>query len=94
LAIGLEPDVFKVFLLGDAVAVEKKGQRTPAGYYDLGQMIADLLGSGAEVRVCGTCTGARGLKSEEFEFPIPASREDKTRIDFIGGRTRHVRNRS
>jgi len=56
----------KVFLLGDAVALAKKGQQTPAGYYNLAQMVADLIGSGAEVRVCGTCIGARGLKSEEL----------------------------
>ena len=56
----------KVFLLGDAVALAKKGQQTPTGYYNLGQMVADVIRSGAEVRVCGTCIGARGLKSEEF----------------------------
>jgi uncharacterized protein involved in oxidation of intracellular sulfur len=56
----------KVFLLGDAVALAKKGQQTPAGYYNLAQMVTDLIGSGAEVRACGTCIGARGLKSEEL----------------------------
>jgi len=33
----------KVFLLGDAVALAKKGQQTPAGYYNLAQMVADLI---------------------------------------------------
>jgi uncharacterized protein involved in oxidation of intracellular sulfur len=56
----------KVFLLGDVVALAKKGQHTPAGYYNLAQMLAGLLGSGAEVRVCGTCVSARGLKSDEL----------------------------
>jgi uncharacterized protein involved in oxidation of intracellular sulfur len=51
----------RVFLLGDAVAIAKKGQQTPTGYYNLGQMLADLIGSGVEVRVCVTCIEARGL---------------------------------
>jgi uncharacterized protein involved in oxidation of intracellular sulfur len=56
----------KVFLLGDAVALAKKGQKTPAGYYNLAQMVADLISSGAEVRVCVTCVDARGLRTEEL----------------------------
>jgi len=56
----------KVFLLGDAVALAKKGQQTPTGYYNLAQMLVDLIGSGVEVRVCGTCISSRGLKSEEL----------------------------
>jgi uncharacterized protein involved in oxidation of intracellular sulfur len=56
----------KIFLLGDAVALAKRGQQTPTGYYNLAQMVADLIGSGADVRACGTCIGARGLKSEEL----------------------------
>jgi uncharacterized protein involved in oxidation of intracellular sulfur len=56
----------KIFLLGDAVALAKRGQKTPAGYYNLAQMVADLISSGAEVRVCVTCVDARGLKTEEL----------------------------
>ena len=29
-------------------------------------MLVDLIGSGVEVRVCGTCISSRGLKSEEL----------------------------
>lgn len=39
----------KLFLLGDAVAMAKKGQKTPKGYYNLGQMLTDLMSSGVEV---------------------------------------------
>jgi uncharacterized protein involved in oxidation of intracellular sulfur len=56
----------KLFLLGDAVAMAKKGQKAPTGYYNLGQMLAGLVGSGVEVRVCGTCIDSRGLKGEEL----------------------------
>jgi uncharacterized protein involved in oxidation of intracellular sulfur len=56
----------KLFLLGDAVVMAKKGQKTPTGYYNLGQMVTDLVGSGVEVRVCGTCIDSRGLRSEDL----------------------------
>ncbi len=56
----------RLFLLGDAVAIAKKGQKPPAGYYNLGQMMKELVGSGVEARVCGTCIDSRGLKSEEL----------------------------
>jgi uncharacterized protein involved in oxidation of intracellular sulfur len=56
----------KLFLLGDAVVMAKKGQKPPAGYYNLGQMLTDLVASGVEVRVCGTCVDSRGLGSEEL----------------------------
>jgi uncharacterized protein involved in oxidation of intracellular sulfur len=56
----------KLFLLGDAVAMAKKGQKTPTGYYNLGQMMTELVTAGAEVRVCGTCIDSRGLKSEDL----------------------------
>ncbi|OGD14787.1 MAG: hypothetical protein A2V76_02610 [Candidatus Aminicenantes bacterium RBG_16_63_14] len=56
----------QVFLLGDAVALVKKGQKTPTGYYNLAQMVTDLIASGVEVRVCVTCIDSRGLRVEEL----------------------------
>jgi uncharacterized protein involved in oxidation of intracellular sulfur len=55
-----------VFLMGDAVVIAKKGQQTPTGYYNLAQMLAELIALGAEVRACGTCLNSRGLKQEEL----------------------------
>jgi len=55
-----------IFLLGDAVAIAKKGQKTPAGYYNLAQMLKDLIGSGANVRACGTCLNSRGIEGNEL----------------------------
>lgn len=40
----------KIFLLGDAVTIAKKGQQTPPGYYNLAQMLAELVGLEANVR--------------------------------------------
>ncbi len=50
-----------VFLLGDAVSIAKRGQKTPKGYYNVENMLRDLIIKGVTVRACGTCMTARGL---------------------------------
>ncbi len=55
-----------IFLLGDAVSLGKKGQETPEGYYNLENMIRDLIRVDVEVRACGTCLSARGLSEEDL----------------------------
>ena len=60
LSINKEPKV-NVFLLGDAVAVAKRGQHTPPGYYNLEELLARIVKRGGEVQACGTCLKARGL---------------------------------
>lgn len=52
----------RVFLMGDAVTIAKRGQSPPEGYYNLENMLKDLLGKGTVVRVCGTCMNSRGLE--------------------------------
>src|SRR3989338_7710587 len=53
-----------IFLMGDAVSMAKKGQQTPTGYYNLEQMLGELIVLGVEVRACGTCVLSRGLTEE------------------------------
>lgn len=55
-----------VFLLGDAVNAAKKGQNTPEGYYNIEEMLRDLVKRGANVAACGTCLNARGLTKEDL----------------------------
>jgi uncharacterized protein involved in oxidation of intracellular sulfur len=55
-----------IFLLGDAVAIAKKGQQTPPGYYNLAQMLGELTVLKANVRACATCLNARGIKEDEL----------------------------
>ena len=55
-----------IFLLGDAVAISKKGQQTPPGYYNLAQMLGEIVVLGANVKACGTCLNSRGIKEEEL----------------------------
>lgn len=55
-----------VFLMADAVVAAKKGQRVPKGYYNLEQMIAELIKNGAQIKLCGTCCDSRGLVREDL----------------------------
>ena len=56
----------KVFLIGDAAACAKKGQKVPPGYYNTEVMLANVAKSRGEVGVCGTCMDARGLADTEL----------------------------
>ena len=53
-----------VFLMGDAIACAKAGQKTPNGYYNLERMLK-AVGRKGEVLLCGTCMDARGMTQEE-----------------------------
>ena len=53
----------RLFLLADAVACAKAGQKVPAGYYNVELMLAKVLRKGA-VALCGTCMDARGMTDD------------------------------
>jgi uncharacterized protein involved in oxidation of intracellular sulfur len=54
-----------VFLMADAVACAKAGQKVPQGYYNLELMVKALARTG-EVLLCGTCMDARGIADTEL----------------------------
>ena len=56
----------KVFLMGDAAACAKAGQKVPQGYYHLERMLLVPLQNGADVGVCGSCMDARGITDAEL----------------------------
>jgi len=56
----------RVFLLGDAAACARSGQKVPQGYYNLGRMVQVVLQNRGAVGVCGTCMDARGLQDGEL----------------------------
>jgi uncharacterized protein involved in oxidation of intracellular sulfur len=69
LAISLlktQGDELRVFLLGDAAACAKAGQKVPQGYYNLADMLGMVARRGAGVGVCGTCMDARGMTDAEL----------------------------
>jgi uncharacterized protein involved in oxidation of intracellular sulfur len=54
-----------VFLMGDAVACAKRGQKVPEGYYNAGDMVK-MVAIAGEVGLCGTCMNARGLEDGDI----------------------------
>ena len=56
----------RVFLIGDAAACAKAGQKVPQGYYNLGDMLGMVARRNAEIGVCGTCMDARGMTEGEL----------------------------
>lgn len=62
---GKEGQLARLFLMADAVACAKTGQKVPDGYYNVQTMLGKVLRKG-EVALCGTCMDARGLREEEL----------------------------
>jgi uncharacterized protein involved in oxidation of intracellular sulfur len=50
-----------VFLMADAVACAKKGQKTPDGYYNIERMLKRFSVGAHKLLLCGSCMDARGL---------------------------------
>jgi uncharacterized protein involved in oxidation of intracellular sulfur len=55
-----------VFLMADAVAAARQGQKTPDGYYNVERMLHRVLAVNGRVLLCGTCMDARGLTENEL----------------------------
>ena len=57
------PDVeVRVFLMADAVTCALPDQLTPQGYYNIERMLKAVISKGGQVKTCGTCSDARGIK--------------------------------
>ena len=56
----------KLFLIGDAAACAKSGQKVPQGYYNIGDMLGMIGRAGGEIGVCGTCIDARGIHEKDL----------------------------
>jgi uncharacterized protein involved in oxidation of intracellular sulfur len=56
----------EVFLIGDAVASAKDGQKVPTGYYNVGSMLDGVIRHGGVVGICGSCIDARGIGESEL----------------------------
>jgi uncharacterized protein involved in oxidation of intracellular sulfur len=52
----------QIFLLADAVTCAIPNQSTPQGYYNIERMLKAGINKGAQVKACGSCTEARGIK--------------------------------
>lgn len=56
----------KVFLVGDAAACAKAGQKVPQGFYNIGDMLGMIQRAGGQIGVCGTCIDARGISETDL----------------------------
>lgn len=57
----------RVFLMGDAVFIAKRGQKPPNGFYNLQVMLNKIVRLAPErVEVCGVCMDARGMADAEL----------------------------
>ncbi|OFY66232.1 MAG: hypothetical protein A3H98_04715 [Bacteroidetes bacterium RIFCSPLOWO2_02_FULL_36_8] len=53
----------RIFLMADAVNCAIANQITPNGYYNIERMIKLALSNKAKIKICGSCTEARGIKN-------------------------------
>ena len=63
----------RVFLMADAVTAAIPVQATPQGYYNIERMLKFVITKGGQVKLCGTCCDARGLKSLSLLEGVDAS---------------------
>lgn len=67
----------KVFMIGDATACAKAGQKVPQGYYNIGDMLGMIVRAGGGIGVCGTCIDARGISETDLVKGVSRSTMDE-----------------
>lgn len=67
LAMALQKDhpgiEVRIFLMADAVTAALPAQSTPQGYYNIERMVKGVIAKGGQVKLCGTCSEAMGIKT-------------------------------
>jgi uncharacterized protein involved in oxidation of intracellular sulfur len=58
----------RIFLMNDSVDLARDAAKAPDGYFNLGQMLKDLIAKGVTVKVCGTCKTRCGIHKNEPYF--------------------------
>jgi uncharacterized protein involved in oxidation of intracellular sulfur len=61
-----EGDSVRVFLIGDGASSAHRGQKVPQGFYNIGDMLGNVIRHGGEVGICGTCMDARGMNESDI----------------------------
>lgn len=65
-SLARQGEELRLFLMGDAVASAKSGQKVPAGYYNTQNMVGAVVRHAGQVGACGTCIDARGISEAEL----------------------------
>jgi uncharacterized protein involved in oxidation of intracellular sulfur len=61
-----EGEDVRMFLIGDAAACAKAGQKVPQGYYNIADMLGAVTRRRGEAAVCGSCMDARGMAEADL----------------------------
>lgn len=69
----------RIFLMADAVTCAMPNQSTPQGYYNIERMLKSVIARGGQVKACGTCAEARGIK----EMPLIEGVEISTMSQLV-----------
>ncbi len=56
----------RIFLIGDGASSAHHKQKVPQGFYNVGDMLGNVVRHGGEVGVCGTCMEARGMADSDI----------------------------
>lgn len=57
-----------IFLMNDSVDLARDITEPPEGYFDLVQMLKELIDKNVQVKVCGTCNARCGIHKGEPYF--------------------------
>lgn len=52
----------RIFLMADAVTSGLINQSTPQGFYNIERMLKAVINKGGQIKACGSCSEARGIK--------------------------------
>ena len=63
---GGEDNEVRIFLMADAATCAIPNQVTPSGYYNIERMLKSVILKGGQVKICGTCADARGIKNMQL----------------------------
>ena len=66
-----EGEEVRLFLIGDAAACAKAGQKVPQGYYNIADMLGAVIRRRGEAAVCGSCMDARGMTEADLAADDP-----------------------
>jgi len=58
----------RLFLMNDSVDLARDVAKPPKGFFDLGEMLKELIKKGVPVKVCGTCKARCGIHKGEPYF--------------------------
>lgn len=55
----------RIFLMNDSIDLAKEGVTPPEGYFNLTEMLQELIAEGVQVKVCGTCMVRCGIHKQK-----------------------------